>query len=162
MKQGNHPKEEQTLVLLKPDAVQRALLGEIMHRFERKGLKIVGLKMLQMDDAIARAHYGKYVDKPFFEGLKNFMGSAPIVAMVISGINAIKVVRLLVGATKSYEAAPGTIRGDFAMSMQSNLIHASDPAENPTEEVARFFQQSEMFSYKKINFDLLHAPDELK
>lgn len=162
MKQGNHPKEQQTLVLLKPDAVQRALLGEIMHRFERKGLKIIGLKMIQMDDAVARAHYGKYVDKPFFEGLKNFMGSAPIVAMVVSGINAIKVVRVLVGATKSYEAAPGTIRGDFAMSQQSNLIHASDPDENPMEEVGRFFQQSELFSYKKINFDLLHAPDELK
>ena len=90
------------------------------------------------------------------------MGSAPIVAMVISGINAIKVVRTLVGVTKSYEAAPGTIRGDFAMSQQSNLIHASDPEESPTEEIARFFQPNELFSYKKINFDLLHAPDELK
>lgn len=162
MKTGNHQKEQQTLVLLKPDAVQRALLGEIMHRFERKGLKIIGLKMIQMDEAVAKAHYGKYVDKPFFAGLKDFMGSSPIVAMVISGVNAVKVVRLLVGSTKSYEANPGTIRGDFAMSMQSNLIHASDPDENPAEEVARFFQPHELFSYKKINFDLLHAPDELK
>jgi len=161
MKTGNHQKEEQTLVLLKPDAVQRALLGEIIHRFERKGLKIVGLKMIQMDEAIARAHYGKYVDEPFFEGLKNFMGSSPIVAMVVSGVNAVKVVRLLVGATKSYEAAPGTIRGDFALSQQSNLIHASDPEENPKQEVERFFKADELFSYKKINFDLLHAPDEL-
>jgi nucleoside-diphosphate kinase len=162
MKQGNHPKEEQTLVLLKPDAVQRALLGEILHRFERKGLKVVGIKMLQMDEAIAKAHYGKYAEKPFFAGLRDFMGSSPIVAIVISGVNAIKVVRTLVGSTKSYEAAPGTIRGDFAMSMQSNLIHASDPDESPAEEVARFFAPNEMFSYKKINFDLLHAPDELK
>ena len=162
MKQGNHPKEQRTLVLIKPDAVQRALLGEILHRFERKGLKIIGIKMLQMDEAVAKAHYGKYADKPFFAGLRDFMGSSPIVALVISGVNAVKVVRLLVGSTKSYEAAPGTIRGDFALSMQSNLIHASDPEENPEEEVARFFSENEIFSYKKINFDLLHAPDELK
>jgi nucleoside-diphosphate kinase len=162
MSNGNHPKEEQTLVLLKPDAVQRALLGEIIHRFERKGLKIIGIKMLKMDDVLAKEHYGKYADKPFFKGLKDFMGSAPIVALVISGINAVTVVRTLIGSTKSYEAAPGTIRGDFALSMQSNLVHASDPAENPEEEVQRFFEESELFSYKKINFDLLHAPDELK
>ena len=162
MKNENHPKEEQTLVLLKPDAVQRALLGEIMHRFERKGLKVIGLKMIQMDEVLAKDHYGKYADKPFFAGLRDFMGSAPIVAIAISGINAVRVVRMLIGSTKSYEAAPGTIRGDFAMSMQSNLVHASDPDENPGEEIKRFFTEKELFSYKKINFDLLHAPDELK
>lgn len=159
---SNHPKEERTLVLIKPDAVQRALLGEILHRFERKGLKIIGLKMLRLDDVLTKSHYGKYEDKPFFGGLKDFMQASPIVALVISGINAIKVVRKLVGETKAYEAAPGTIRGDFALSMQSNLVHASDPEENPEEEVSRFFKAEELFSYKKINFDLLHSKDELE
>ncbi|MDP3881090.1 MAG: nucleoside-diphosphate kinase [bacterium] len=159
---SNHPKEEKTLVLIKPDGIQRALLGEILHRFERKGLKIIGLKMLRLDDVLTKAHYGKYEDKPFFAGLKDFMQSSPIVAVVLCGVNAVKVTRLIVGQTKSYEAIPGTIRGDFAMSMQSNLVHASDPEENPAEEVKRFFEDDELFSYKKINFDLLHAPDELK
>lgn len=159
---SNHPKEERTLVLIKPDGIQRALFGEILHRFERKGLKIVGLKMLRLDDVLTRAHYGKYEDKPFFVGLKDFMQSSPIVAVVLSGINAVKVTRALVGETKGYEAVPGTIRGDFAMSMQSNLVHASDPDENPAEEVSRFFDDEELFSYKKINFDLLHSADELK
>ncbi|MEK7612379.1 MAG: nucleoside-diphosphate kinase [Patescibacteria group bacterium] len=158
---GNHPKEEKTLVLIKPDALQRALLGEILHRFERKGLKVIGLKMMQMDDVLAMAHYGKYADKPFFEGLKKYMASSPIVAIALSGLRAVSVVRTLVGSTKGYEAAPGTIRGDFGMSMQSNLVHASDAAENPEEEVARFFTSEELFAYKKINFDLLHSSDEL-
>lgn len=159
---SNHPKEERTLVLLKPDAVQRALLGEILHRFERKGLKIIGLKMIELDEVLTKAHYGKYEDKAFFSGLKNFMQSSPIVAMVLSGINAVSVVRELVGSTKSYEAKPGTIRGDFGMSMQSNLVHASDPEEDPASEVERFFEENELFSYKKINFDLLHSEDELE
>ena len=158
----NHPKEEKTLVLIKPDGIQRALLGEILHRFERKGLKIIGLKMLRLDDVLTIAHYGKYESKPFFAGLKGFMQSSPIVAVVLSGINAVKVTRVLVGQTKSDEASPGTIRGDFALSVQANLVHASDPDEHPEEEVKRFFKDEELFSYKKINFDLLHSPDELE
>src|SRR5271154_6475409 len=97
---GNHPKEEKTLVLLKPDALQRNLLGEILHRFEIKGLKVVGLKMLKLDDVLMREHYGKYADKPFFEGLKNYMSSSPIVAVALSGMKAVSVVRIMVGATK--------------------------------------------------------------
>lgn len=157
-----HPKEEKTLVLIKPDGIQRALLGEILHRFERKGLKIVGMKMLRLDDVLAKAHYGKYEDKPFFAGLKNFMQASPIVAVALSGINAVNVTRNLVGETSGQEASPGTIRGDFAMSIQSNLVHASDPEENPEEEVKRFFSEEELFEYKKINFDLLHSKDELE
>lgn len=156
----NHPKEERTLVLIKPDAMQRALLGEIVHRFERKGLKIIGMKMVSMSDALTKSHYEKLADKPFFEGLKNFMQSSPVVAMVLSGINAVTVTRTLLGPTKGYEAPAGTIRGDFAMSMQSNLCHASDPEEDPEAEVKRFFTDEELFSYKKINFDILHSPDE--
>lgn len=158
----NHPKEEKTLVLIKPDAIQRALLGEILHRFERKGLKIIGLKMMLMDEVLTKAHYGKFEGKPFFQGLKDFMRKAPVVAIALSGVGAIKIVRNIVGGTKGYEAAPGTIRGDFSVSMQANLVHASDPEENPAEEVQRFFKEEELFSYKKINFDLLHSSDELQ
>src|SRR3989344_2692673 len=111
-----HHKEEQTLILIKPDALQRHLLGDIIHRFERKGLN-------------------------------GHMSKSPIVAMVVSGIRAVSVTRLLVGQTKGYEAAPGTIRGDFALSIQSNLVHASDPDENPQEEVKRFFSDNELFDY---------------
>ena len=156
----NHPKEEKTLVLLKPDALQRNLLGEIIHRFEDKGLKIVGLKMLRMDDVLMKEHYGKYEDKPFFAGLKSYMSSSPIVAIALSGLKAVSVVRTMIGATKGYEAAPGTIRGDFSMSVQTNLIHASDAAEDPAGEVARFFKDHELFSYKRIDFDFVYGEEE--
>lgn len=156
-----HAKEERTLVLIKPDALQRHLLGDIIHRFERKGLKIIGLKMVEMDDALMNAHYGKYADKPFFKGLITHMAKSPIVAMAISGVRAIAVTRLLVGQTKGYEATPGTIRGDFAVSIQSNLVHASDPDENPEEEILRFFNDNELFDYQRIDFDLLYGEEEL-
>lgn len=159
---GHHHKEERTLVLIKPDALQRHLLGEIIHRFERKGLKIIGLKMIEMNGALLKEHYGKYADKPFFKGLTSHMSRSPIVALVISGVRALSTVRILVGATKSYEAAPGTIRGDFGLSVQSNLIHASDPEENPEEEIKRFFQEKELFNYQRIDFDLLYGEEELE
>ncbi len=161
MSQGHH-KEERTLVLIKPDALQRHLLGEIIHRFERKGLKIMGLKMVFMDEKLMHSHYGKYADKPFFKGLVGHMSKSPIVAMVISGIRAISVTRMIVGQTKGYEATPGTIRGDFAISIQSNLVHASDPEENPEEEVKRFFKDEELFDYQRIDFNLLYGEEELE
>ncbi len=158
----NHPKEEKTLVLLKPDALQRNLLGEIIHRFERRGLKIIGMKMIALDEAILKEHYAHLKDKPFFKGIQDFMSSYPVVAMAISGVRAVSMVRAMCGPTKGYEALPGTIRGDFSMSTQANLVHASDPVENPEAEVNRFFKPHELFSYKKIEFDILLAPDELK
>lgn len=161
-KNGNHPKEERTLVLLKPDALQRNLLGEIIHRFERRGLKIIGMKMMSLDEAILKEHYAHLKDKPFFKGIQDFMSSYPVVAMAISGIKAVSIVRTMAGPTKGYEAPAGTIRGDFSMSTQSNLIHASDPAENPELEVTRFFKPEELFSYKKIDFDMLYGADECK
>jgi nucleoside-diphosphate kinase len=157
---GNHPKEEKTLVLLKPDALQRGLLGEIIHRFEDKGLKVIGLKMMHMDEVLIKEHYGKYEEKPFFAGLKAYMTSAPMVAMVISGIRAVSVVRIMVGVTKGYEAIPGTIRGDFAMSIQSNLIHASDPEEDPKVEIERFFKKEELFSYQRPDFELVYGDED--
>jgi nucleoside-diphosphate kinase len=156
-----HPKEERTLVLIKPDALQRHLLGEIIHRFERKGLKLIGLKMLAMDSGLLDKHYGKYKDKPFFAGLASHMAKSPIVAMVISGVRAVSATRIIVGPTKGYEASAGTIRGDFSLSIQSNLVHASDPEENPEEEVKRFFSEEELFDYQRIDFDLLYGSEEL-
>jgi nucleoside-diphosphate kinase len=158
----HHPKEERTLVLIKPDALMRHLLGEIIHRFERKGLKIIGLKMLTMDDSLLKEHYGKYQDKPFFAGLTKHMKKSPIVAMVVSGVRAVSATRFIVGATKGYEADAGTIRGDFSLSIQSNLVHASDPEENPEEEVRRFFKDKELFDYQRIDFDLLYGDEELE
>jgi nucleoside-diphosphate kinase len=159
---GHHHKEERTLVLIKPDALQRHLLGEIIHRFERKGLKIIGMKMIQMDDFLLKEHYGKYADKPFFKGLASHMSKSPIVALVVSGIRALSATRILVGLTKGYEAAPGSIRGDFSLSIQSNLVHASDPEENPEEEIKRFFKDHEIFNYQRIDFDLLYGEEELE
>jgi nucleoside-diphosphate kinase len=155
-----HPKEERSLILMKPDALQRNLLGEIVGRFERKGLKIIGLKMLTMNDVLMKEHYGKYEDKPFFTGLKNYMSSAPIVAMVVSGIKAVSAVRIIVGQTKGYEADAGSIRGDLSMSIQTNLVHASDPSENPEDEIKRFFAPEELFDYNKIDFDWVYGDEE--
>ena len=131
-----------------------------MHRFERKGLKIIGMKMMRLDEAILKHHYAHLADKPFFPNLAKFMSSSPIVAVAISGIGAVKSVRGIVGPTKGFEAPAGSIRGDFGMSGQANLVHASDPAENPEEEVRRFFKDEELFSYKKIDFDTVYSEEE--
>jgi len=155
-----HPKEERTLVLIKPDALQRNLFGEIIRRFEMKGLKIIGLKMLHMNEVLVKEHYGKYEDKPFFGSLKRYISSSPIIAMVLAGIRAQSAVRIIVGPTKGYEADAGSIRGDMSLSHQTNLVHASDPAENPEEEVKRFFKEEELFDYGKVEFDYLYGEDE--
>lgn len=154
-----HPKEEKTLVILKPDAVHRGLMGEIVSRFERKGLKIVGMKMVQLEDAMLEAHYAHIADKPFFAGIKKFMQTSPVVVMVLSGINAVSSTRVIVGPTKGYEAAAGTIRGDFSLSMQSNIVHASDSVENGILEISRFFSDEELFEYKRNDFDYINAEE---
>jgi nucleoside-diphosphate kinase len=154
-----HPKEEKTLIILKPDAVHRGLMGEIIGRFERKGLKVVGMKMMQLEDALLEAHYAHIADKPFFAGIKTFMKTSPVVVMALSGINAVGATRLIVGPTKAYEGAAGTIRGDLSLSTQSNLVHASDSIENGLTEVARFFTESEIFGYKRNDFDFISAEE---
>lgn len=154
-----HPKEEKTLIILKPDAVHRGLMGEIVARFERKGLKIVGMKMLLLEDALIEAHYAHIKDKPFFAGIKTFMKQSPVVVMALSGINAVSATRVIVGPTKGYEAAAGTIRGDFSLSMQSNIVHASDSVENAVLEIARFFTEEEIFDYKRNDFDFINADE---
>ncbi|MHB8860406.1 MAG: nucleoside-diphosphate kinase [Minisyncoccota bacterium] len=154
-----HPKEEKTLIIFKPDAVHRGIMGEVINRFERKGLKIVGMKMLQLEDAMLEAHYAHIKDKPFFAGIKNFMKTSPVVVMVLSGIGAVDAVRIIVGPTKGYEAAAGTIRGDFSLSTQSNLVHASDGVEAAVAEIARFFKEEELFDYKRNDFDFINAEE---
>jgi nucleoside-diphosphate kinase len=151
---------ERTLVLIKPDAMQRGLLGEIVKRFEQKGLQIIGMKMIQLDRAILAEHYAKHVDKPFFDSLARSMSYSPIVGIVLSGINALKATRLIVGPTKGHEAPAGTIRGDLSISGQSNLVHASDPEEDPEKEIHLFFKEGEIFPYQRIDWEILYGEEE--
>lgn len=139
---------QKTLILLKPDAVQKSLIGEIVARFERKGLKVVGIKMIQMSDALVTEHYDFLADKPFFPSMKAYMMSSPIVALAIEGFEAVKVVRALCGATNPVDALPGTIRGDFAKNIDNNIIHSSDSEETAAKELKRFFRDEEIFNYE--------------
>src|SRR2546430_3895474 len=141
---------ERTLVLLKPDVVQRDLVGEIISRLERKGLKLVGLKMMRLSDDLLDSHYSHLVGRDFFAEVKSFMQLTPVVACCWEGTDCVNTVRLLCGITKAREAAPGTIRGEFAMSVQANLIHCSDSLETAQAEVKRFFKPEELFSYNDI------------
>lgn len=149
-----------SVVLVKPDGVQRGLIGEIIHRFERKGLKLVGLKMISLEDALLDSWYEHHKDKPFFPGLKSYMQSYPVVAMVWEGYEAVPTIRTMLGVTKSREAAPGTIRGDFGMSQQYNLIHASENTEAAEKEIALMFDSAEIFDWNKSEAVHVFLPDE--
>jgi nucleoside-diphosphate kinase len=138
---------QKTLVLLKPDAVQRRLVGEIIGRFERKGLRLVALKMVQASRELAERHYAVHRGKPFYESLLAFLTSGPTVAMVWEGREAVSVARLLMGLTDGARSAPGTIRGDFGLSVQNNLIHGSDSPENAEAEIALWFRPDELVPY---------------
>ena len=138
---------ERTLVLVKPDGVQRLLVGRIVGRFEERGLKLVGLKLMHADRALAERHYAVHRDKPFFEGLLDFITSGPLVALALDGPNAIAMVRSMVGATRPHEATAGTIRGDFAVETAQNLVHASDGAETAAAELALWFGPGELVDY---------------
>ena len=151
---------ERTLVLLKPDCVQRRLMGEIIGRFEAKGLNIVAMKMLRVTPGLAKQHYAEHVEKPFYPSLESFITSAPIVAMAIDGIEAIRVVRDLLGATNGNNATAGTIRGDFSNSRQMNLVHASDSSESATRELGLYFDSSELCDYEPVATEFVRAGDE--
>ncbi len=140
---------DRSLVLLKPDAVQRGLVGELIGRLERKGLKVAALKMMTVDDALARRHYEAHVGKPFFAGLIEFISSSPLVALVVEGERAVAVVRGLMGATDPVDATPGTIRGDLALTIGMNLVHGSDSDEAAVKEIDLFFTPDEISSYDK-------------
>ncbi len=140
---------ERTLVLIKPDAVQRGLSGEIIARLERRGLKLAGMKLLQVTPELAHQHYGAHVGKPFFEGLVKFITSSPLIAIAVEGVNAVDVVRTTMGATNPVDATPGTIRGDFGLTIGANLIHGSDSLESAEAELALFFDDGEIVDYER-------------
>ena len=140
---------QRTLVLLKPDAVQRGLIGEIVSRLERTGLKIIGMKLMQADEALAKRHYGEHEGKPFFDGLVRFITSSPLLAMVLEGPRAIEIVRKIMGQTDPAASPPGTVRGDFSLEIGMNLVHGSDSTESAAREVATFFKPDELVSWKK-------------
>lgn len=152
---------EQTLVILKPSAVIRGLMGEVISRFEKKGMIIAGMKMVQLDDKILAEHYAHLVERPFFPLLKKSMMASPVVVMCVRGVDAVAVVRAMTGATNSRKAEPGTIRGDYSMSGQQNIVHASDSVENAEIELARFFNKSEIFDFKPAMLEYLYAEDEI-
>jgi nucleoside-diphosphate kinase len=139
---------QRTLVLCKPDAVQRGLVGRIIARFERKGLKIAGMKMLTVDEGLASRHYAEHLEKAFYPELRDFITSSPVIAMAIEGENAVEVVRDLMGVTNPQDATPGTIRGDFGLNLTRNLVHGSDSLASAKREVGLFFESDELFDYE--------------
>lgn len=151
---------ERTLIIAKPDAIQRGLIGEIISRLERKGLKLIGMKMASLDEAMLRSHYAEHVDKDFYKGLEDFMKSSPVVLMAWEGYQCVQSVRILVGATNPREASPGSIRGDFAIGTGRNLIHASDSKETGKREVASFFGEGELFDYDKAEYVHIYEDNE--
>jgi nucleoside-diphosphate kinase len=148
------------LVLLKPDCVQRRLIGRILARFEDKGLNVVAMKMLRITPELSRRHYVEHVEKPFYPGLEAFITSAPVVALAVEGLEAIRVVREMLGATSGLQALAGTIRGDFSSSRQMNLVHASDGAEAARRELELYFAPEEICVYEPLVAGCLRAADE--
>jgi len=146
---------ETTLILLKPDTVERSLIGEVISRIESKGLKISGLKMMQLDDTIIEEHYDFLMDKPFFPSIKSYMTRTPVVALAISWVNAIATVRMLTWATNPQEANPGSIRGDLWLTIDGNIIHASDSSDTAKIELKRFFKWQDIFEYNRVIDEVL-------
>src|SRR5437762_3174374 len=151
---------ERTLVLLKPDCVQRRLMGRVISRFEEKGLNIIAMKMLQVTPALAKQHYAEHVSKQFYQGLEKFITASPILAMVVEGLEVIRVVRDILGATSGLKAAAGTIRGDYSSSRQMNLVHASDGPDAAQREINLYFKPEELLPYDPTLIGWLQAVDE--
>ena len=142
---------ERTLVLVKPDGVQRGLIGSIISRLEQRGLKLVGMKLMQLDDVLARQHYSEHVDRPFFGGLVDFITSAPVVAMAWESNGAVEAVRNTMGQTNPTASPPGTIRGDLGLDIGRNLVHGSDSPESAERELSLFFSDTELLDYERAN-----------
>ncbi len=151
---------ERTLVLIKPDAIQRDLIGDIIRQFERKGLKLVGIKMMTLSNDLLEEHYSHLRGRDFFTEVKTFMRSTPIIACCWEGVDCVNTVRLLCGITKAREAEPGTIRGELAMSVQANLVHASDSLETAGVEIERFFKPEELFDYEDVLQPFIYSSRE--
>lgn len=151
---------QQTLIIFKPSAIERGLTGRVLSRFEQKGLVIAGMKMMLLDEKILREHYAHLTDKPFFHEILDSMTASPVIVMVLKGVDAIEVVRLMTGSTNGRQALPGTIRGDFAMSNQENIIHASSSPEDAEVEIKRFFKPEELFDYTRADRKFVNGPSE--
>ena len=149
-----------TLAILKPSAIQRGILGEVISRFEKKGLQIVGMKMLNLTDNQLQNHYSHLVDKPYYGRIKDSMQASPVIVMALKGVDAVNVVRKITGITNGRDAAPGTIRGDFSISVQENIVHTSDSIETAERELKRFFEADEIFNYSQFNIKSIYAGDE--
>ena len=152
---------ERTLVILKPCTLQRGLIGEVINRFERKGLILVGMKMTWLSDEILSEHYAHLKEKPFFQRVKDAMRTCPVIVCCWVGIDAVAVVRAIAGSTNGRNASPGTIRGDYSMSVQENIIHASDSPETAAIELKRFFDDNELYDYQSSLLSNLYASDEV-
>jgi len=153
---------DRSVVIVKPDGVQRGLIGEIIHRFEVKGLRLCSLKMVSLSDELLDEWYAHHKDKPFFPALKSYMMSYPVVAMLWEGVDGVSTIRKMIGITKAREAEPGTVRGDFAMSQQYNLIHASENTEIAKREEELLFSPDEIFKWEKLDYNQIYLQDELK
>jgi nucleoside-diphosphate kinase len=151
---------ERTLLLIKPDGIQRKLIGTIVARMEVKGLRLCGMKMLYLNDEILKVHYSHLLDKPFFPEIAAFMQTSPCIATCWEGLDAVSTVRMACGITKAREALPGTIRGDYAMSIQANVVHASDSIEAATVEIDRFFQEGELFEFDDHSKNFVYSKSE--
>ncbi|MCH5231335.1 MAG: nucleoside-diphosphate kinase [Muribaculaceae bacterium] len=151
---------EQTLVLLKPSCLERGLVGQVITRIQQRGIIISGIKMMQLDEKILREHYAHLVDKPFFPSLAASMMASPVIAMVLTGVEIVEVFRKMTGVTNGRKAEPGTLRGDFCMSGQANIIHASDSVENAKIEIARFFRPEEVFDYIPVTMPYIYGDGE--
>lgn len=151
---------ERSLILLKPDCVQRRLVGQIITRFEEKAINIIAMKLIQVTPELSKQHYAEHVEKPFYPGLESFITGTPVVAIVLEGLEVIRVVRDMLGATNGLKAAAGTIRGDFSSSRQMNLVHASDGPEASEREINLYFSESELCSYEPTLTPWLKAGDE--
>lgn len=151
---------QRSLVLLKPDCVERRLMGQILARFEAKGFNVVALKMLRITPELSKQHYAEHVSKPFYGSLEDFITSAPVVAMAVEGLDVIRVIREMLGATNGLNAAPGTIRGDFSSSRQMNLVHASDSPESAARELSLYFNDSEFCEHDLMLTDALRSSEE--
>lgn len=152
---------EQTLIIIKPCAIRRDLIGEIIHRFEMKGMQLCAIKMIQLDDKILDEHYAHLVERPYFQRIKCSMMKTPVVISVWKGVDIVEIAHHMAGATNGREASPGTIRGDYSVSIQENIVHTSDTVENAKTEIARFFKPDEIFDFNQLSNSVLYADNEV-
>lgn len=151
---------EKTLVIIKPCAIRRGLIGEVIQRFERRGLQLSGMKMVQLTDEVLMDHYAHLVQKPYYQRIVESMKMTPVIVCCWTGVDAVNIARVMAGPTNGREAAPGTIRGDYSVSVQENILHTSDTIENGKIEINRFFQKEEVFEFEKLSKNVFYANDE--